>query len=151
MNIVKTFDQFDDKCIYYCDPIKNNIINDGNFIRIIYSTPYCSLHGITLLISLQNVGIEKYYSKYKCSFNVETHRDLIEKMRQTEESVLRNARIVNKIPQFKIYDQFRNGNIKIFTDSTEKTNCQFMLKISGIWENDKFYGVTYKFVKIQNV
>lgn len=151
MNIVKTFEQFDDTCIYYCDPIKNNIINDGNFIRIIYSTRNFSLHGITLLIYLQNVSIEKYYSKYKCTFNVDAHKELIENIRQVEDSILRNARIVNKIPQFKIYEQVRNGNIKIFSDTIEKTNCIFMLKISGIWENDKFYGATYKFVKIEHI
>jgi len=151
MNIVKTFEQFDDNCIYYCEPIKNNIINDGNFIRIIYSTPTCSLHGITMLISLQNVFIEKYYSKYKCAFNIETHKELIDKIRRLEESILRNSRILNKIPQFKIYEQIRNGNIKIFSDSFEKTNCLFTLKISGIWENEKFYGVTYKFIKINHI
>jgi hypothetical protein len=150
MNIVKTFEQFDDTCIYYCDPIKNNVINDGNFVRIIYSTHNVSLHGVSLLISLQNVSIEKYYSKYKCSFNVETHKELIENIRCVEDSILRNARIVNKIPQFKIYDQVRNGNIKIFSDTIEKSNSKFILKISGIWENDKFYGVTYKFVKIEH-
>lgn len=151
MNIVKTFDQFDEKSIYYCDPIKNNIINDGNFIRIIYSTPNCSLHGITLLVSLQNVGIEKYYSKYKCTFNTDIHKDLIEKIRKLEESILHNSNILHKIPQYKIYEQVRNGNIKIFSDSFEKTNGLFVLKISGIWENDKFYGVTYKFVKINHI
>ena len=151
MNIVKKFEQFDDTCIYYCEPIKNNIINDGNFIRIIYSTHNFSLHGITLLISLQNVTIEKYYSKYKCTFNVDLHKDLIENVRVVEEAIIRNANITNKIPQFKIYEQIRNGNIKIFSDTIDKTNSKFMLKISGIWENDKFYGVTYKFVKIEHI
>jgi hypothetical protein len=151
MNIVKTFDQFDEKFIYYCDPIKNNIINDGNFIRIIYSTHQFSMHGITLLISLQNVCIEKYYSKYKCTFNVDIHKDLIENIRKVEESILRSANVSDKIPQFKIYEQVRNGNIKIFSDTIEKTNSKFMLKISGIWENEKFYGVTYKFVKIEHI
>ena len=32
----------------------------------------------------------------------------------------------------------------------EKTNNLFMLKISGIWETDQFYGLTYKFVKINH-
>ena len=98
-----------------------------------------------------NVFIEKYYSKYKCAFNVETHKELIDKIRRLEESILRNSRILNKIPQFKIYEQIRNGNIKIFSDSFEKTNCLFTLKISGIWENEKFYGVTYKFIKINHI
>lgn len=150
MNIVKTFDQFDEKYIYYCDPIKNNVISDGSFIRIIYSTPYFSLNGINLLISLNNIFIEKYYSKFKCSFNVDTHYALIENIRQMEENILKNVTILNKTAQFKIYEQMKNGNIKIFSDNIEKTNNIFMLKISGIWETDQYYGLTYKFVKINH-
>jgi len=150
MNIVKTFDQFDNKNIYYCDPIKNNVISDGSFIRIIYSTPYFSLNGINLLISLNNIFIEKYYSKFKCSFNVDIHYALIENIRQMEENILKNVNNVNKIAQFKIYEQMKNGNIKIFSDNIEKTNNLFMLKISGIWETDQYYGLTYKFVKINH-
>jgi len=148
MNVVKTLDQFDEKCIYYCDPIKNNVINDGSFIRIIYSTPYFVLNGITLLVPLHNVIVEKYFSKYKCSFNVETHRSFIENIRQIEESIIKKSNIIHKTPQFKLYEQVKNGNIKIFSDTIEKTNNLFMLKISGIWETDQFYGVTYKFIKV---
>ena len=39
MNIVKNIEQYNDDCVYFCDPIKNTIMNDGNFIRILYSTP----------------------------------------------------------------------------------------------------------------
>lgn len=148
MNIVKTLDQFDEKCIYYCDPIKNNVINDGSFIRIIYSTPYFVLNGITLLVPLHNVIVEKYFSKYKCSFNIETHRTFIENIRKIEESIIKKSNIMNKTPQFKLYEQVKNGNIKIFSDNIEKTNNLFMLKISGIWETEQFYGVTYKFIKV---
>jgi hypothetical protein len=151
MNLVKTIDQFDERGIYYCDPIKNNIITDGNFIRILYSTSNCSFHGITLLISFQNVTTEKYYTKYKCAFNIEQHKDLIEKVRHLEEMVLKESRISNKIPQYKIYDQMRNGCIKIFSEIVEKNNSLFILKISGIWETEKFYGVTYKFSKINHI
>ena len=70
-----------------------------------------------------------------------------------EENILKNVNNVNnanKIAQFKIYEQMKNGNIKIFSDNIEKTNNLFMLKISGIWETDHFYGLTYKFVKINH-
>ena len=35
----------------------------------------------------------------------------------------------------------------IFCDNLEETNENIILKISGIWENDKYYGLTYKFYK----
>jgi len=149
MNIVKTLTQFDDKNIYYCDPIKNNVINDGSFIRIIYSTPLFALHGIYLLIPLKDIVIENYYNKYKCSFQVDAHRGLIEQIQQIEESILKHANIKNKLPQYKVYEQFKNGNIKIFSDALTAENNLFMLKISGIWENTLYYGLTYKFLKIR--
>ena len=56
MNIVKTLEQYDDDCVYFCEPIKNNIMNDGYFIRIIYSTPLLMLNGIYISI-LYNLSV----------------------------------------------------------------------------------------------
>jgi hypothetical protein len=151
MNIVKNMEQYDSSCVYYCDPIKNNIMNEGFFIRIIYSTSNFVLNGITLLVQLNDVYYEKYYNKYKCIFNIATHRDTIERIKVIEEGLLKNVNIRGKIPQYKIYEQLRNGNIKIITENGDKiNNSLFMLKISGIWENDTQYGLTYKFMKILN-
>ena len=52
MNIVKNIDQYNDNFVYFCDPIKNNIMNNGNFIRILYSTSIFVLNGIYLNISI---------------------------------------------------------------------------------------------------
>ena len=54
----------------------------------------------------------------------------------------------NKLPSNKIYEQIKSGYIKLFSDIGNKTNCSFILKISGIWETQTNYGLTYKFVKI---
>jgi hypothetical protein len=151
MNIVKKIDQYNNNNVFYCDPIKNNIMNDGFFIRLIYSTPYFALNGITLLIQLNDVYCEKYYNKYKCIFNISSHREIIEQVKEIEEKLLKNANIKGKIQQYKIYEQLRNGNIKIISDNMDRINNNlFMLKISGIWENENQYGLTYKFMKILN-
>ena len=142
MNVVKNFDQYDSRCVYYCDPIKNNIMNEGFFIRIMYSTNNFVLNGITLLVQLNDVYCEKYYNKYKCIFNITTHRETIEKVKSIEDGLLRNVNIRGKMPQYKIYEQLRN--------SEKINNSLFMLKISGIWENDTQYGLTYKFMKISD-
>lgn len=148
MNIVKRIDQYQDESVYFCDPIKNNVMNEGNFIRILYSNSLFVLNGINLLIPLCDINIEKYYNKYKCTFNPIAHKDLIESLRIIEDGLLRKYNIRNKIPQYKINDQIKNGNIKLFLDSTDKlTNGNFMLKISGIWETETHYGLTYKFLK----
>ena len=146
MNIVKNIDQFDDNNLFFCEPIKNNIINEGSFIRILYSTHNMVLNGIYLLLVFNDIICEKYYNKYKCSFNVNVHADTIESLKKIEENILKKYTIQNKIPQFKIYEQLSNGNIKIFNDFGNKTNESFILKISGIWETTKNYGLTYKFI-----
>ena len=149
MNIVNKIDQYDDTCIYFCEPIKNNIMIDGNFIKILYSTHNFTLNGVYLLITLNEITCEKYYNKYKCTFNINTNKDIIDKIKIIEESIIKKVGIKNKIPQIKIYDQMKNGNIKLFTE-INKQQCCFILKISGIWETHTNYGLTYKFIKINS-
>jgi hypothetical protein len=147
MNIVKTIDQYNEDYIYFCEPIKNNIMNDGYFIRIIYSSPLFVLNGVYLFINISYLSIEKYYNKFKCTFDTYLFKHIIDKIKIIEEGILKKVNI-NKVPQYKIYEQLKNGNIKFFSDTIEKINSSFLLKISGIWETDKDYGLTYKFTNI---
>ena len=48
MNIVKNINQYNIDNIYFCDPIKNNVMTGGNFIRILCSTSNLVLNGILL-------------------------------------------------------------------------------------------------------
>lgn len=148
MNIVKRIDQYNNNNIFFCESIKNNIMSEGNFIRILYSTYNIVLNGIYLLVTLNDLTCEKYYTKYRCCFNVNAHIDIINNLKIIEENILKKYENINKLPQYKIYEQLRNGNLKIFTDIGNKTICSFILKISGIWETEDKYGLTYKFIKI---
>jgi len=147
MNIVKKIEQYDENNIFFCEPIKNNVITEGNFIRILYSTICVTFNGIYLLITLNDITCEKYYTKYKCNFNVTLHKDIINNIKNIEENLLKKYEINNKTPQYKIYEQLKNGNFKIFTDIDNTHVCSFVLKISGIWETHNNYGLTYKFIK----
>ena len=147
MNIVKRIDQYDNNNIFFCEPIKNNVMNDGNFIRIIYSTNNIVLNGIYLLITLNDITCDRYYTKYRCNFNIASHKELIDSLKIIEEDLLKKCEISDKIPQFKIYEQIKNGNLKIFSDIGNKSTCSLILKISGIWETHNNYGLTYKFIK----
>ena len=148
MNIIITIDQYNEKCVYFCEPIKNNIMNDSNFIRIIYSTSLFVLNGIYISVNIGHISIEKYYNKFKCTFDSIQHRDIIEKLRLMEEYLLKKVNITGKNPQHKIFEQLKNGNIKVFSDCPEKINNVFLLKIAGIWETEHDYGLTYKFTNI---
>lgn len=147
MNIVKNLDQYNEDCVYFCDAIKNNIMNYGNFIRIIYSNSLFTLNGIYLLIHINYTTVDKYYNKYKFTFDSNYHKDIIEKIRGIEEGLLKKANIRNKTPQAKIYEQIKHGIIKVFSHN-EKITSLFLLKIAGIWETDNDYGLTYKITNI---
>jgi hypothetical protein len=148
MNIVKTIDQYNDDFVYFCDPIKNNIMNNGNFIRILYSTPIFVLNGIYISILINQLTIEKYFNKYKCSFDTASHISIIQRIKSIEENILKKININGKMPQYKIYEQISSGNIKLFSDNIENISNNFLLKIAGIWETDYHYGLTYKFVRL---
>jgi len=155
MNIVKRIEQYNNENVYFCEPIKNNIMTEGIFIRILYSNELFVLNGISLLVTLNDVNLEKYYNKYKCTFNITNHLELIENLRQIESNLLKNYDN-NKIPQYKIYEQLKNGNIKLFLENIDPIQislptAEFILKISGVWETTSHYGLTYKFLKANNM
>ena len=150
MNLVKSIEQYNHDNVVFCDPIKNNIMNDGYFIRILYSTGIMTLNGVYLLINLSDIVCEKYYNKFKCTFNVFNHKEIIENLKLIEEDILKKYK-TDKIPSYKIYEQIKCGYIKIYSDIDNNSNTSFILKISGIWETQTNYGVTYKFLKINNL
>jgi hypothetical protein len=149
MNIVKNIDQYNSDFVYFCEAIKNNIMNDGKFIRILYSNKYFILNGIYLLVTLKDISCFLYYNKYKCTFDPANHTEIIDKLHIIEKELLQKVNIKYKTPQFMIYDKIRNGNIKAFCDVGNNTVCSFILKISGVWETTDSYGLTYKFIKIK--
>jgi hypothetical protein len=127
MNLVKNMNQYDENNIFFCEPIKNNIMNDGTFIRILYSTHNILLNGIYLLIALNDITCEKYYNKYRCNFNPSNHKDIIDNIKLIEENILKKIDI-KKTPQLKISEQLKNGNIKLF-NMIDQHDSSFIVKI----------------------
>ena len=147
MNLVKQINQYDNKCLFFCEPIKNNIMNEGIFIKILYSNENISLNGIYLLIDICDIVCEKYYNKYKCSFNILNNKDIINNLKLIEEEILKKYN-TTKIPCYKIYEQIKCGYIKMYSIIGIKQTSSFVLKISGIWETPQNYGLTYKFINL---
>lgn len=151
MNIVKQINQYDDTCIYLCERIKNNIINEGSFIRILYSTHNVVFNGIYLLTQFNDITCEQYFNKFRYNFNPFTHTELIAQLQQIECSILQKLGICNKTPYFKLYEQLKSGNVKIFGEQLDNANILLILKISGIWETHNAYGLTFKFINCPNL
>ena len=146
--LVKDINQFDLNSVFFCEPTKNNIMEDGTFIRIMYSNSIFTLNGIYLLLNVNYNSVDKYYNKLKCVFDVEQYKYLINKICLIENAILDKIESVGKVKQLKLNEQFKNGCLKVFSETNQTNNYgdKIILKISGIWETDNEYGLTYKLV-----
>ena len=122
MIIIKTKTQFNPEFVYFLEPIKNNIINEGNFIRIIYSSSIFMLNGVYIMVDINSTNIEKFYNKYKYSFDINQHKSTIDNIGNIEKQILNKYNIENKKPQYNIYEQLQHGFLKVFSNVNEKKN-----------------------------
>tara|TARA_R110002072_G_scaffold235740_3_gene393468 strand:- start:136 stop:672 length:537 start_codon:yes stop_codon:yes gene_type:complete len=169
MNITINIYEFDLNNIYYLDPIKNTVIENSNFIRLLYSNNIVSLNGIYILLNFKNVSIINNNNKIRYCFEINNLDNIntITLIKNLENDLLKNSIIKNKRPFYKLKDQLNQGYIKIFNflfmhdkylnsnldndlNFNLDNNENFILKISGIWESDNDFGLTYKILKIKN-
>lgn len=146
MNVIISLSKFDYNAVYFGESIKNNVINNGSFIRITYSTNFVTLNGIYLDFPLLVSSVDKYYNKIKCKFNIyNENKDLIQMVGDIERQLLQKINLP-KQPTYKLYELLCSGNLKLFLEQDYDNKKTFILKISGIWETDTEYGLTYKFI-----
>ena len=158
MNIAIPTDLFNINNIFFQEAIKNTIMTDSNFIRIIYSDELIMLNGVCLEFTLPIIYIDKSFNKFKCNFDKQLNHTLIQLICKAEYDILAKCseKNINKIPIYRISDQLRNGIIKVMnlsinsSNTTNNVNKKFIIKISGIWSNDLEYGLTYKFTQCGN-
>lgn len=149
MNIAIDIDEFSIENVFFQEPVKNTVMDDSNFIRALYSTDLLVLNGIFIKITLKTTAVERYFNKFKCSFDIAANRDEISKIVMLESMILQRAGLDGKRSCNKIHEQLASGNIKLFTDNGEtRKEDTFILKMSGIWETETDYGITYKFMDV---
>lgn len=153
MNLLLTPDNYNINYIYFNDSIKNTVIDNSNFIKIMFSNDDMYLNGIYLLIELENITLERYYNKYKCiiSDNISNNK-LFQFMYKLEHELLHKYNNI-KNKKLIITNQLKQNNIKLFIENKDikeinNNKINFCLKISGIWEKNDEIGLTYKFTII---
>jgi len=151
MNVILELEQFDVNNVYFQESVKNTIMDNSNFIRVIYSNSVFMLNGIFIKFNLNIIHVEKSFNKFKCVFDKQRNTNEIVAISTIEKDLLSKINIANKKPIYRISEQLTNGFIKIFIDNNKLFNNnnqhEFILKISGIWENESDYGITYKFIE----
>jgi hypothetical protein len=151
MNVVIKEDQLNITNVYYTEPIQNIIMDNSQFIKIVYSTQDIILNGIYLLVELKHITKEKYFKKIKISYDVTVNKSILHKIYEIENQLLNKYNVKHKIQRKIIYDTLSNGVIKMFPNNENdiiNNKNSFILKISGIWENTTEYGLTYKLLVI---
>lgn len=150
MIIIEKLNNYNLNNIYLFEQIKNNIIKDGYFVKILYSTSFFTMNGLFLSIPFNGVIIENTYN-CKIFFDINKNKQIINKMKDLELNLLSKLNI-NKKPLFKIYDQLKNGSIFFFQNciinkdrDKDDAKINILLKISGIWISEVSYGISYKF------
>ena len=133
-------------------PIKNTVMEDSDFIRLIYSDGVMALNGLHVRARLFTSRVEQYFNKYKCTIDVHRSDTAIKELSRLEDAVLRQSGVINKTPVRRIANQLRLGSFKLFSDDHGRSGCSrqsiYVLKMSGVWETAEQYGVTHKFMEI---
>ena len=118
--------------ILYSEAIKNTIMENSSFVRLIYSTPNFSTNGIFILFNNNTVQ------------DSTTIYSLLEYITKLEIEILDKFNS-NKLKCLKINDYLLNSTFRNY-DPYKYFNHSFILKISGIWETNNNFGVTFKVI-----
>jgi hypothetical protein len=148
MNIVLTHNQFNSNNIYFNEPIQNTVMDNSKFIKLIYSNENIMMNGVFLLLNIKIINKETYFKKIKISYDINNsiNRETLTSIYNIEQNMLLKYKSIKK-PRRILYETLNSGVIKIFPNidkDINNSNNSFILKISGIWEDDNEYGLTYK-------
>jgi hypothetical protein len=136
MNLVLDETNYDVNSLYFYEAVKNTVMDDSSFIRIVYSNEDFILNGIYIKIDIDR----NIYSKRPIRPSIKNERTLLF-VDSIEKNIMRRY-ASNKISVGKIKDQLQYLINKIYTTNT--SDVSYILKISGIWETPTSIGLTFK-------
>ena len=145
---------FEKNNIIINDKTKNNVMPDPNsyFSRILYSNQNITLNGLYLKFELENVKVVNSYSKK--IFYIERNnynKKTIEHICYIEKLIINKYFSCNN-KKYNVQNQLLQNSLKLFDDNVKEGKYKtfdFILKISGVWENQSDFGLTYKFIAIK--
>ena len=141
MNLIIEREDFNNNNIFFGDPIKNTVINNSSFIRILYSEDLFILNGIYIKITINKINLKNKFMEDS------SNKNTINFLENLEKTILHLYK-PTKYHSYKIIEQFVYIISKFSNSSINK--CNFYLKISGIWETNSHIGLTYKFIHINH-
>ena len=128
-----------DNINYYNIFISESNKNNNNFIKIFYSNNTFFLNSIYINLNITNIKLSNNKIIFDTLYNCE-------KIKNLELFILNNINI-NKQPILKLSNLLDS---KILKFADELFNY-YILKISGIWETNENYGITFKILEYNNI
>lgn len=153
MNIIQTFDQFSANEILLGEPIRNTVMDNSNFIRIITSNEDIIINGIYLYFTIisrhnfdkrteHNMLNRQRYKKFLFILSKD-HNDKIEQnIKNIERQILQKANITNKTKIYKLAEHMDEKIIKVFY---EQNNSDIDNNFINYSNNRNMKNYTYNF------
>ena len=132
-----------------------NMIMPGKFTKIMYSDECITLNNLSLSLPLENAKVSGWSdtianAKTFLSFPITSRQNSnnVSGIVEVEEFVLNyyiNTTGSRKTKVSSLRDHLRSGYIKIYASGSG--SASFVLRISGIWEDETRIGLTYKLMQ----
>lgn len=156
MLIVINIDEYDLNNVLIHEPVRNTIKPGCLFMKVNYSTDKLVLNGIYLNMILSNIEI-KECNDSTCRINICTQEQnvLMNKIIDIEEKILNHA-CNKKTKVTSIANEIlRNGSIKPYHNKQIKygfhSEIKCVLRIYGVWYDDKRCGLNYQIIIIRSI
>ncbi len=163
MNVVITPTEYRLSQVYFTEKKPNTHIANSTFNRITYSTNDFIMNGVYIQFELYVKQIEQNFNSniYNLHFDPEHDHNskmidifnnieigILEKWLRLEHSFVETGERQYKIKD--IYQQLQSGVISVWKNEMrqyDKPQFQhFIIKISGVWDNERGCGLTFKFI-----
>jgi hypothetical protein len=123
-----------------------NMIMPGKFTKILYSDECITLNNISVLLPLENTKVSRCSSSPILSFSSTTRNNskVIADVIGIEYFILSDYMQMTSNQKTRVsslHDHLQNGYIKIYPSGN---GTSYVLRISGIWEDETRVGLTYK-------
>ena len=141
MNILLEKHNINTDYIYFGETLQNSIIENGVFTRVIYSNSDIIMNGMHFYVELPYNELYRENNRIK----IKKENDMLNFMFYIENSILQKISL-NKTKNYKLKDYLKDGFIKYNSENDPIASIKCILKISGVWETDNEYGLTFKII-----
>lgn len=136
-------EDYNNNNIFFSEPVENTVIENSKYIKLLFSDSEIVMNGITIFFDINILSVDKQFSRKIFNFNYSDNLNWIESIKLIEKMILDKYNTKKK-QVFKIAELLYYGKLRIFSEN-DKISNKFLLVISGLWEDQNSYGLTFKF------